>query len=304
MDSCKNCLDTSGTPLAVFSLKFQTIFANTTLLDLLPQGKREIIGWTLWNLLSLYRDTLSLKTVVSVDDGYMVYFEIKPKAEIDMNAMIAHQLRAPLTTIKWLAESLSEEKLTASQKEQIQDIYWSADSGARLIEDISIFGKIESGRLQARKQKLDLKTLIDRTQKRFIPIAKHEGKEIVADFQCDNCEATADQMFFENALGNLVDNAISYSDAGSKIVITLRQNPSMPQKIVSVRNTGSFIGEDDRAKIFSKFFRAESAQKIRPSGSGLGLHIVKILVEVNGGSIWFESDRIVGTTFYFTIPEL
>ncbi len=101
-------------------------------------------------------------------------------------------------------------------------------------------------------------------------------------------------------LHNLIENAIKYSHMHGKVFIVLKESDGMVQ--FSIKNQGITITEEEKPKIFEKFYRSMEAQKKEPVGSGIGLFTVKKIVEGHGGKIWFESDPREGTTFYFTIP--
>ena len=99
---------------------------------------------------------------------------------------------------------------------------------------------------------------------------------------------------------NLISNANRYTPAHRKITISILQKDAMAE--FSIKDNGIGIPKDSQHKIFEKFFRADNALKLVPEGSGLGLSLVKSLVEDWGGKIWLESEEGAGTTFYFTVP--
>jgi len=101
-------------------------------------------------------------------------------------------------------------------------------------------------------------------------------------------------------VSNLIVNAIQYSR--KKGVISLSVEERSGEYVISVTDSGIGIPENMRLKIFGKFFRADNARTVRPGGSGIGLYLIKMIVEAFGGKIWFTSKEGVGTTFNFTIP--
>jgi signal transduction histidine kinase len=102
------------------------------------------------------------------------------------------------------------------------------------------------------------------------------------------------------AIQNLLENAIRYNKIGGEIELVLKKKDSEIE--FSIRDTGIGIPKNQQERIFTKFFRAPNALKLETEGSGLGLFIVKNIIEAHGGRIWFESEEGKGTTFYFTLP--
>jgi signal transduction histidine kinase len=102
------------------------------------------------------------------------------------------------------------------------------------------------------------------------------------------------------AVQNLIENAIKYTPNRGSIEVNLRANKKEVE--LSVKDTGVGIPEDQKSRIFTKFFRGSNVVRIDTEGSGLGLFISKNIIEAHGGRIWFDSEEGVGTTFYFTLP--
>jgi signal transduction histidine kinase len=103
------------------------------------------------------------------------------------------------------------------------------------------------------------------------------------------------------AITNLVDNAIKYNVPNGSVTVSVKRLPNEPFILVSVKDTGLGIPSEAMDKLFTKFFRAENAVKFSTEGSGLGLYLVKNIINRHGGRIWAESEVNRGTTFYFTI---
>ena len=103
-------------------------------------------------------------------------------------------------------------------------------------------------------------------------------------------------------LGNLLDNAVKYSPDGGKISVTCRSDEEGSHVITSVRDQGVGIAARDHARVFEMFERARTDESITIRGTGVGLHVVKSLVELMGGAVWVESKRHHGSTFSFSLP--
>ena len=113
-------------------------------------------------------------------------------------------------------------------------------------------------------------------------------------------KAMADVDKIRIAVQNLVDNAINYTSSGGRVTVSL--NYGRNELGVVVKDTGVGIPEDQKKRIFSKFFRGSNVIKVETDGSGLGLFITKNIIEAHGGKIWFESEEGKGTTFSFSLP--
>ena len=105
---------------------------------------------------------------------------------------------------------------------------------------------------------------------------------------------------FSEAVKNILDNAISYAPENAYIDLVLKK--AEESYILSIHNSGTAISEEEKGRIFTKFYRSDDAKRLLPEGSGLGLFYAKSCIEVSGGKIWFESEKGKGTTFFISIP--
>jgi len=221
-------------------------------------------------------------------------------------AMASHQLKTPLTTIKWFSEMMMGEKgkkkFTAEQKEFLGQIYETNEKMISLVNDLLNVSHIETGRkFSIEKHKEDLIAFIEQaivaqgviSAKKKVEIKLAEGTpgEMIVPF---------DRQKLDQAVQNLINNAIKYSPTGGKVTVGARQKDG--EVIVSVTDNGIGIPTDQQPRIFEKFFRASNAQGLAEEGTGLGLFIVRAIVEGHGGRIWLESEENRGTTFYFAVP--
>ncbi len=215
----------------------------------------------------------------------------------------AHQLRTPLSAIKWSLKMLLDGDLgpiNQGQKEFLEKAYASNERMIRLINDLLNVAKIEEGRFLFSPQLEDLKEIIKEQFPIFRELAQKKGLEIELIFKKDRYPwVKIDKEKISLVIQNLVENAINYTKQG-KITITLDINND--NLFFSVKDTGIGIPESQKSRIFSRFFRGENAILSETEGTGLGLFIAKNIVEAHGGKIWFESKEGKGTTFYFTIP--
>ena len=225
------------------------------------------------------------------------------KMRIDFISLASHQLRTPLTGIKWFVELLQEDasKIPMDKvQEYIKRIGESSSRMVDLVNDLLTTSRADSGKLVKDVGNYSVKDLFQQAveaQDRVFTDKKIrvEGvSEISSDLEID-----ADVVQMEQVLGNLLNNAACYSPPGSKIEIKVEQ---IGEKIrITVKDHGIGIPVSQQSKVFEKFFRANNVAGTIP-GTGLGLYVAKSMVESHGGKIWFESKENEGTTFFVELP--
>ncbi|MFN4219701.1 MAG: sensor histidine kinase [bacterium] len=216
-------------------------------------------------------------------------------------SMVSHELRTPLTSIKGFAETILQEDLSKEEINKfVQIIYSEANRLNNLVNAILDISRIEAAKVHFKKKKFDLKEIAENIIELVYPRLKASDLVINRDYdENQNYTVFLDEEKVEQILLNLVDNAIKYTPLGGEITIGLKKQDS--EILVYVSDTGIGIPEKDKPHIFEKFYRTSVSMSVAP-GTGLGLVIVKYLVEILGGRIWFESELSKGTTFYFTLP--
>ena len=216
---------------------------------------------------------------------------------------VSHELRTPLTSIKGFIRTLLDDTEGYYDREMQTEFYRIIDTECdrlvRLISDLLNLSRIESGRsLELVLVEVDMARLIHRaveTQRSYT--SSHEFEVIVAD---DLPRITADQDKVEQMLTNLLSNAIKYSPDGGKITIHAR---ALGDNIsVSISDQGLGIPTEHLGKLFTRFHRVDSRDTRKQYGTGIGLYLVKHLVEAHKGEITVESTLGVGSTFTFVLP--
>jgi hypothetical protein len=229
--------------------------------------------------------------------------------EIDKNktefiSIASHQLRTPISGMRWVLEEVerTNENFTPKQKIYFEDLNILTKRMVELLEDLLSFSRIElkMGAMTDR-QPIELGEFIKEFMKEFEPYALSKKHTIVVKNEfvgLINVEMNKKALL--NVLQNLVANAVEYSPADTEVGLSLEKKDGFVK--ISISNTGPVIPKDEQAFIFEKFYRGESAKKVKAEGSGLGLYIVKAIIENRGGSVGFESKVRKGTTFWITIP--
>lgn len=218
-------------------------------------------------------------------------------------SIVAHQLRTPLSGIKWTLSMIMNGELGSVSNEQkvfIMKSYESNDRMIELVESMLRADRIDSGRSDLQLASTQILDLIDNVLYEILPGALK--KHIKVEFNhrdSDIPQLNIDQEKMRAVFQNLLDNAVKYCRSGGKVSISVERDGEFVR--FAIRDTGIGIPEDQQALIFSRFFRARNALKVETEGNGLGLFIVKSIIEMHGGKIWFESEENEGCTFYFTL---
>lgn len=220
------------------------------------------------------------------------------KEKEDFTNMMVHELRAPLTAIKDSAELMTEKKLEPSEHEQLLSII---NSQAKLlleqVTDVLDASKIDAGRLVLSRQQADISEIIQTVYKTFLPVAAK--KNITVSTQIGKLPPLLiDRVRINQVLNNLVSNSIKFTNEGGRINIEAALKGNSVE--VSVSDTGIGIPAEKQRDIFSKFYQVDGVE--HKEGSGLGLFIVKGIVEAHKGQINLYSEEGKGTTISFTIP--
>jgi signal transduction histidine kinase/AmiR/NasT family two-component response regulator len=229
------------------------------------------------------------------------------EAKTDFLAFVAHELKSPLTVLKAYSDlvSNSNTKRLLEKKDQYLDILErTVDRMNRLVSELNDIAAIESGRFSILPRPLDLLVLVEDALMQFEAVAAEKQLTINLDFAPDMPSVRGDRQRVQQVIDNLLSNAIKYTPSRGWIRVTgeLVTGEGHPFARIAVADSGMGIAEEDQKGIFRQFFRTETAVEHGIEGVGLGLHIVKTLVELQGGRIWFDSALGVGTTFYFTLP--
>jgi signal transduction histidine kinase len=215
--------------------------------------------------------------------------------------LASHQLRNPVTRIKWMIELLlRSEKLTKRTKEYLTLIHTSTVRLNDLITVLLNVSRIERGKMVFSPHSLDLVRFVKNFLKDYVSFSAKKNISIILKKHPPALPAVIDSAAFYNILQPLVLNAIEYTPKGGRIEVSLEK--SKETFCLMVRDNGIGIPKKDQRHIFEKFTRASNAKAINQDGLGLGLYAASQTVELLEGKIWFDSKKDKGTTFYVKLP--
>ena len=218
-------------------------------------------------------------------------------------SIVSHQLRSPLSNLRWALELLMSGKIGKIEEKQLEYFTILKENSNRmkeLIEDLLIVSRIETAKLLIKKMEFSLEDLVKELIKELTPFALASNVEIKFLNKEDLPKVFADPSQIRLVIENLLDNAIRYIKGIGVVEIKIE---SQEKNIYfEIRDNGVGIPKEEQKYIFQKFFRSENVLKYQTQGSGLGLYISKAIIEKLGGEIGFKSQGGIGSTFWFTLP--
>jgi two-component system phosphate regulon sensor histidine kinase PhoR len=233
------------------------------------------------------------------------------KIRKDFVANVSHELRTPLTSIKGYVEALldggkDDPKTTT---DFLEIILKQSDRLNLIIEDLLELSKIESGQVLFKREPFNVQNAIERTLAMMKPLADKKGHRLTSWVAPNLPPITGDEERLVQVLSNLVDNAVKYTPERGAITIAAHSIPqsqtagsSIGAIELSVTDTGIGIPEQDRPRVFERFYRVDKARSRELGGTGLGLAIVKHIVEGHGGQVWVEANEPTGSRFVVRLP--
>jgi len=241
--------------------------------------------------------------------AYFIARVIRREAEMlrmqsDFVSGVSHEFRSPLTSLRQLSEMLAEGRVQTAERRQVyyETLVKETTRLQRLIEGVLHFGRMEAGARQYRFERLDAASLVQRVVSEFEPQVSAQGRLIEAEGSTGSFPIQGDPEAISVALRNLVDNALKYSPGQPAVWVDVeRQNGCVA---IRVRDRGPGIAESERKAIFRKFVRGSAAKVTNTKGSGVGLTMVRHIVNAHGGEIAVESEPGQGSEFTMLLPAL
>jgi signal transduction histidine kinase len=219
----------------------------------------------------------------------------------DFISTAAHQLRTPMTGIRWALEALQKSGLNADQQLLVDSAVGKSHDLVNIIGTLLDISAIESGKYNYKFESVDMNAVLEGITKDFGPLAQTRQISLIYVKSAEQTiRAKADVERIKWVLNNLVENAIRYTPAGGSVQLSL--SSGLGRLFVRVRDTGIGIKAEDRTSIFERFYRAPNAIQKENAGNGLGLYIARTIAKDHGGDLNFEANSDgPGTTFIFSL---
>ena len=212
---------------------------------------------------------------------------------------VSHEIQSPLTSIRGFAEALEDDRLTAEERHHYLDIIESESTRlSRITEDLLKLASLESDRVRFEPKPYRL----DKQIRSLILVCEPQwtAKHIEMEVALEEVEITADEDLLSQVWTNLINNSIKFTPQSGKVHIELCRANGRTE--FSISDTGIGVAEEDQARIFERFYKADRSRTLSNGGSGLGLSIVKKIVDMHKGTIAIESKLGQGTTFVVSLP--
>src|SRR5262245_17220708 len=229
----------------------------------------------------------------------------------DFVANVSHELRTPLTSIKGYIEALLDgAKNDPETSTKFLDIILKQSDRLNLIlDDLLQLARIESGQILFKREPLHIQGIVERTLAMIKPLADKSGHQLISFVEDDLPAVLGDEDRLTQVLSNLLDNAVKYTPGKGTITVAAHPvsgdvaQPAVTTAVeLSVTDTGIGIPEQDRPRVFERFYRVDKARSRELGGTGLGLAIVRHIVEGIGGRVWVEGNAPTGSRFVVRLP--
>ncbi|HOX54311.1 MAG: ATP-binding protein [Candidatus Omnitrophica bacterium] len=226
------------------------------------------------------------------------------KMKSDFVSAVSHELRTPLTSIKGYASILIDGKagdVPDFVKERLEKINKHSDGLVRLINDLLDISRIESGKVEMKFESENIKDIVENVADLLAPQTKEKQIQLAIEIPDNLTRVYIDHSQVERVFINLVGNALKFTPQNGKIIIRAKESNGNVQ--IDIEDNGIGIPEDAKENIFSEFYRVDNIINQSLKGTGLGLTLVKYIVEAHKGRIWVESQPNKGSRFSFTLPK-
>ncbi len=244
---------------------------------------------------------------IALEEGVLIsMYDVTALAELDrlktqFISTISHELRTPLSVIRIQVDNLLKyhSRLRRDQRlEMLKGIQQQAATLQKMMEEIFTYARWESGQVQLERQTFDLVEVLQELLEEFRAVTELKGIRLTGRFP-ERLEIQADRVQIQQAVRNLLDNAVKFSPSGGEVEVEVRETEGNRVQI-QVRDSGPGIPEEDLPHIFERFYRGQTTQQV--PGTGLGLAIVQAVVAEHQGIVWAENRPEGGACFTIELP--
>ncbi len=239
--------------------------------------------------------TVTLRDVTEVRE--------REKRQVDFYSMVAHDLRSPLTALQMRTQMLLQGMrgpLTTEVKQELEKMTARVHDLVRMVSDFLDIAQMESAQFKIEHGEVDLRDVCTSVYDEYLPLAAARGLELAMEVG-QPAAVLGDGRRLTQVVGNLVSNALKFTSSGGRVVLRLQRDPAGIE--LAVEDTGRGIPVDAQKRLFTKYARVTGSAAAKVEGTGLGLVIVKEIVEAHGGTVGLRSELGSGTTFWLRLPK-
>ena len=273
----------------------------------------------------IYIASISISPVLNEDNDILYYVAIEhditkekeiDKAKTEFVSLASHQLRTPLSSINWYTEMLLAEdagKINDEQRKYLNEVAIGNKRMVELVNSLLNVSRLDLGTFMIEPEQVNVNEMIESVSLELKPQIKEKNLKIEEEYKNDISKFNADKKLLRMIIQNLLSNAVKYTPKDGIIKISASfynrgeifgekelENDSFA---LCVSDSGIGIPENQKEKIFSKLFRADNARESETEGTGLGLYVIKAIVDQSGGFVWFKSEEGKGSTFYIIFSK-
>lgn len=254
--------------------------------------------------------TETLVVVVIFIIGNIVITNMEKLAQInkmksEFVSIVSHQLKTPLTGIGWDIElmlSNYKEGLNEKQKKVLMKIEQSNLVMTRMVNDLLDVARIDQGNLSLRTDKINLKEIVEKVIEKNRELAEYSKVRVVLGGIDEDLKISGDEKKMEVVFDNLISNAIKYNKEKGRVFVNVKKKGR--KAVFCVKDEGIGISDNEKKRLFGRFYRGDRVVKMGVAGTGLGLYIAKNIIEQSNGDLWYKSTEGKGSEFCFSVPIL
>lgn len=227
------------------------------------------------------------------------------KAKTEFVSLASHQLRTPLSTISWYTEMLlagDTGKLNIEQEKYLEEVYRGNQRMISLVNALLSVSRMDLGTFVLEPEPTNISLLIGNVVTEQMPQINRKKIKFYSKFDKGIPKIQADPKLLSMVIQNLLSNSVKYTPEKGRIEMSLSLEPNKKMLLFKISDNGYGIPKNQQSKIFTKLFRADNVRGKDTEGTGLGLYIVKAIIDNSEGKVWFESKEDKGTTFFVTLP--